>query len=97
MRTRFAPTPSGYLHEGNAVNAVLTSWLAQQVGADIALRIDDVDATRFRREFIDDILAVLAWLDVPWSLGPRTAAEFDDHHSQRARTARYREELDAAV
>ncbi|MDO8307950.1 MAG: glutamate--tRNA ligase family protein [Actinomycetota bacterium] len=97
MRTRFAPTPSGYLHEGNAVNAVLTSWLARQVGADVALRIDDVDAARCRPEFVEDIFAVLEWLGVPWALGPRTAADFNDHHSQRARTERYRVELDAAM
>lgn len=97
MRTRFAPTPSGYLHEGNAVNAVLTSWLARQVGADLALRIDDVDSARCRPEFVEDIFAVLEWLGVPWDLGPRTAADFTDHHSQRARTERYREELDAAM
>ena len=97
MRTRFAPTPSGYLHEGNAVNAVLTAWLAQQVGADLALRIDDIDAARCRREFVDDIFGVLSWLGVHWSLGPRTAADFDGQHSQRARIRHYRDELDAAV
>ncbi|MHB1212219.1 MAG: glutamate--tRNA ligase family protein, partial [Candidatus Nanopelagicales bacterium] len=47
--------------------------------------------------FVDDIFGVLAWLGVSWSLGPRTAAEFDDRHSQRTRIEHYRAELDDAV
>ena len=44
--TRYAPTPSGYLHAGNLLNFEITRQLAEDVGADIALRIDDADASR---------------------------------------------------
>ena len=61
MITRFAPTPSGYLHVGNAANALLVAWLAAQADGVIALRIDDVDATRARPEYVEDIFDLMAW------------------------------------
>ena len=41
--TRIAPTPSGYVHVGNAVNFVLTDWLARSSGGRLILRIDDFE------------------------------------------------------
>ena len=96
MITRFAPTPSGYLHAGNAVNALLVSWLAAAHDGLVALRIDDMDASRYRPEYVDDLFAVLTWLDVRWHLGPGDRADFEAHHSQAARTQEYRVALDHA-
>lgn len=95
MLTRFAPTPSGYLHDGNAVNALLVSSLAAAWGAGIALRIDDIDAARLRPEYVDDIFETLAWLGIRWQRGPRDPDDFARHHSQRGRLARYRAGLEA--
>lgn len=67
-RTRFAPTPSGYLHRGNAVNAVLCAWWAQDLGASLALRVDDLDRDRSRPEYRRDIDEVLAWLGIACDL-----------------------------
>ena len=56
MRTRLAPTPSGYLHAGNAVNALLVAWLARSSpGAQVHLRIDDADSGRARPEYLEDV------------------------------------------
>ena len=97
MRTRVAPTPSGYLHAGNAVNALLVSWLAGQHGGSVRLRIDDVDGPRYRPEYVDDLLDVLQWLGVEWDSGPRTTAEFESEFSLARRIDYFRRELGTAV
>lgn len=73
--TRLAPTPSGYLHAGNAVNFLLVRWLADDLGARVVLRIDDLDTDRSRPAYVDDIFAVLDWLGIAWDEGPSSAAD----------------------
>lgn len=87
--TRIAPTPSGYLHEGNVVNFALTAAVARLMGLKLALRIDDADAARAREEYVDDIFRVLAWLDVAVDSGPRSTFELVSTYSQTTRTSRY--------
>ncbi|MGI9137105.1 MAG: glutamate--tRNA ligase family protein [Candidatus Nanopelagicales bacterium] len=91
--TRLAPTPSGYLHFGNAVNLSLISTLASRWGAQTALRIDDMDSTRSRPEYIDDIFETLQWLEIPWTHGPRDRADFVQGFTMSARTDYYRSQL----
>ena len=79
--TRIAPTPSGYLHPGNAANFLLVRWLADEVGADVILRIDDIDIERTRPAYLDDIFAVLDWLGIAWDLGPTDANDFSAHYA----------------
>jgi len=59
MRTRFAPTPSGYLHQGNLANALLNSWLAEQSQGEMVLRIDADDEVRTRRKYTEYIFESL--------------------------------------
>jgi glutamyl-tRNA synthetase len=92
--TRIAPTPSGYLHLGNAANFALTDQLASRWGAEVALRIDDMDSSRARPEFVEDIFATLEWLGISWSVGPRDRAEFERDYSMADRTEYYRSQLD---
>lgn len=92
--TRIAPTPSGYLHLGNAVNFALISLLAQRWDAQVALRIDDMDATRCRPEYARDIFEILAWLEIPWTIGPRDLGDLQAHYSMDSRTDYYRSQLD---
>ena len=92
MITRFAPTPSGYLHLGNAVNAQLAAWLAHEHGGELRLRIDDMDAPRARPEYVRDIFDVMTWLGVGWT-GPTDPADFVEHHSQGLRTEYFRGQL----
>jgi glutamyl/glutaminyl-tRNA synthetase len=93
-RTRIAPTPSGYLHAGNAINFLVTADLAQRMGASIRLRIDDLDAGRMRPEYLMDIFESLMWLGISWQDGPRDVREHERHHSQQTRIPRYLEPIE---
>ncbi len=73
MRTRFAPTPSGYLHQGNLANALVNSWLAQQLRGEMVLRIDDDDEIRVQAEYKDFIFESLRILDVDFMQHPTEA------------------------
>lgn len=97
MITRFAPTPSGYLHAGNAVNATLVDWLARANAGRLLLRIDDADAARSRPAYVDDIFQTLSWLGIAWHDGPRDPADFAARFSQQQRTEHYRTALDGAI
>jgi len=79
LRTRFAPTPSGYLHLGNAYSFLLTWIIARKSGGKIHLRIDDYDEGRSREIYIRDIFTSLDWLGLDWDSGPRHSGEFLDH------------------
>ena len=69
-RLRYAPTPSGYLHIGNALNFRLNWLVARRNGGKILLRIDDMDAERKRPEYVADIFESLEWLGLDWDEGP---------------------------
>jgi glutamyl-tRNA synthetase len=87
--TRIAPTPSGFLHAGNALNAVLVWLWARQNNASILLRIDDLDNERVRVEYIEDIFRTFDWLGIDWDLGPQTVDEFNSMWSQHRRLDEY--------
>jgi glutamyl-tRNA synthetase len=95
--TRIAPTPSGYLHLGNAVNFQLVDWLAHQQGACVVLRIDDIDAGRYRREYVEDVFAVLDWLGITPDRGPRDRTDFEAGFSLGRRATTYRQEADGLL
>ncbi len=62
---RFAPSPTGLIHVGNARTALLNALLARRGGGTFILRFDDTDAARSRTEFADAIAADLDWLGIP--------------------------------
>jgi glutamyl-Q tRNA(Asp) synthetase len=64
--TRFAPSPTGRLHLGHAVSAIRAHDYARERGGRFLLRIEDIDGTRSRPEFVDGILEDLAWLGLRW-------------------------------
>ena len=67
--TRFAPSPTGYLHLGH-VRSALEGWrAAQRDGGRFLLRLEDIDRTRCRDEYAAAILEDLAWLGLNWD-GP---------------------------
>ncbi|WP_044204586.1 glutamate--tRNA ligase family protein [Flammeovirga sp. OC4] len=89
MRTRFAPTPSGFLHIGNAFSFILTWILARQEDGEILLRIDDIDSTRTRDEYIEDIFRSIEWLGLDYDNGPFSVEDFHKNWSQKIRNHRY--------
>ncbi|WP_037552551.1 tRNA glutamyl-Q(34) synthetase GluQRS [Sphingomonas sp. URHD0057] len=83
--TRFAPSPTGRLHLGHAFSAVLGHWVARGQGGQFRLRIEDLDQTRCRPEFVDGIYEDLRWLGLDWD---------GDVLIQSQRTAEYEAALD---
>jgi glutamyl/glutaminyl-tRNA synthetase len=94
---RIAPTPSGYLHPGNAVNALLVqaSALESTPPARILLRIDDLDAQRKRMAYVQDVFDTLHWLGIAWDIGPTDAEDLEQDWSQHRRMPHYLDTLDA--
>ena len=70
IKTRFAPSPTGYLHVGGARTA-LYSWLfSRHLGGEFVLRIEDTDLERSTQEAIDAIMDGMNWLNLDWDEGP---------------------------
>ncbi|HRZ87472.1 MAG TPA: glutamate--tRNA ligase [bacterium] len=70
MRVRFAPSPTGYLHIGNARTALFNWLFARKMGGTFILRIEDTDLARSTDEYAEGILSDLAWLKLAWNEGP---------------------------
>ena len=87
--SRIAPTPSGYLHLGNAFSFILTWLLVRKRGGVLHLRIDDLDAARRREAYIEDIFRTLDWLGMDYDEGPSGPDDFYRNHSQQHRIPAY--------
>ena len=70
VRTRFAPSPTGYLHIGGARTALFNFLFARHNGGKFILRIEDTDRERSTPEAIKAILDAMTWLDLDWDEGP---------------------------
>lgn len=88
--SRIAPTPSGFLHKGNAFNFLLTYLLTRYYNGRLWLRIDDIDAARSRPEYVEDIFDTLNWLGIEPDEGPSGPDNFYRGHSQQDKMAVYR-------
>ncbi|MCP4399774.1 MAG: glutamate--tRNA ligase [bacterium] len=86
IRTRFAPSPTGYLHIGGARTA-LFSWLfARRHQGSFVLRIEDTDAVRSTEEAIQAILDGMSWMGLDWDEGPFYQTDrYDLYRSEAAR------------
>src|SRR5438045_4058841 len=82
VRTRFAPSPTGYLHVGGARTALFSWAYARRHGGAFVLRIEDTDTERSTQESVDAILDGMRWLGLDWDEGP---------FFQMKRLARYKE------
>lgn len=76
IRTRFAPSPTGYIHVGNVRAALFPYLLARQQGGTFILRIEDTDQARFVEGAEDLILDTLEWLGLDWDEGPRKGGDY---------------------
>lgn len=70
VRTRFAPSPTGYLHVGGARTALYNYLFAKKNGGDFILRIEDTDQARSTEESLRMVVQDLTWLDLKWDEGP---------------------------
>jgi glutamyl-tRNA synthetase len=85
VRTRFAPSPTGYLHVGG-VRTALFAWLvARQAGGQFILRIEDTDRSRHVQESEKHIIDSLEWLGLKWDDGPVRQSERLDLYQQWAK------------
>lgn len=79
-RVRFAPSPTGMMHVGNARTALFDWLFARHTGGTCLLRIEDTDASRNHPEWVDVIYRSLEWLGLDWDEEPRfQSATFDSH------------------
>ncbi|ALF47221.1 glutamate--tRNA ligase family protein [Campylobacter concisus] len=92
--SRIAPTPSGFLHAGNAYNFILTYLLTRSVSGILHLRIDDYDLSRYRREFVQNIFDVLEFLGLECDKGPTCTSDFEQNFSFKVRAKRYEDVLE---
>lgn len=84
IRTRFAPSPTGYLHIGGVRTALFNWLLAKQSGGQFILRIDDTDSERNKSEALAPILEGFRWLGILWDEGPEVGGAFAPYYqSQR--------------
>lgn len=82
-RVRFAPSPTGRLHLGNARPALFNWLFAKSTGGEFVLRYDDTDAERSTVEFADAILVDLAWLGITPDISARQSERFDLYDAAR--------------
>ena len=92
--SRIAPTPSGYLHLGNAFNFLLTALLVDWHSGHLHLRIDDLDGSRVESSAVDDIFVQLEWLGIEYNSGPSGPDELFKQFSQHTRKESYYKTLD---
>src|SRR5262245_1346772 len=88
--TRFAPSPTGQLHLGNARTAFLSYLAARSSGGRFILRIEDTDEARHDERFVAALLEDLAWLGIEWDEGPDKGGPHSPYR-QSARAGIYRE------
>lgn len=76
VRVRFAPSPTGWLHVGNARTALFNWLYARHTGGDFILRIEDTDQKRLVPGALEDIISQLRWLGLDWDEGPEVGGEY---------------------
>src|SRR6516165_8714394 len=96
VRTRFAPSPTGYLHIGG-VRTALFNWLfTRHHGGQFILRIDDTDQERNVAEALAPILHGLRWMGIDWDEGAEVGGAYGPYY-QSQKQERYRQAVRALV
>jgi glutamyl-tRNA synthetase len=83
--TRFAPSPTGYLHVGNLRTALMNYLIARRAGGTFILRIDDTDPERSKEEYVEAIKEDLSWLGIRWDRLERQSARLDRYEAAAER------------
>jgi len=96
IRVRFAPSPTGHLHVGNARTALFNWLFVRQAGGTMILRIEDTDLARSEARFEGQLLEDLKWMGIDWEEGPDVGGEYAPYR-QSDRIAIYREHAERLV
>ena len=96
IKTRFAPSPTGYLHVGGARTALFNFLLARQAGGTFLLRIEDTDRSRHDESAVEKIIEDLRWLGIDWDEG-LAAGGANGPYRQSERLEIYREHVERLV
>ncbi len=91
VRVRFAPSPTGFLHVGNARTALFNWLYARRHGGAFILRVEDTDVERSEARFEAELIADLQWMGLQWDEGPDVGGEFAPYR-QSDRSELYREQ-----
>ena len=87
VRVRFAPSPTGYVHVGNARTALFNWLFARHYGGSFVLRIEDTDVERSKEEYERQLLEDLRWFGIDWDEGPDKGGDFAPYRqSERKET-----------
>jgi glutamyl-tRNA synthetase len=78
--TRFAPSPTGYIHVGNLRTALMNWAIARKSGGTFILRLDDTDQERSKQEYADGIMQDLEWLGLTWDRVEKQSLRFGRYH-----------------
>ncbi len=78
--TRFAPSPTGWIHIGNLRSALMNFMIARKAGGEFILRIDDTDPVRSKEEYVDGIKRDLDWLGLHWDRVERQSLRLEKYH-----------------
>jgi glutamyl/glutaminyl-tRNA synthetase len=97
VHARFAPSPTGSLHLGSALTALVNRLFASKAGGTMLLRIDDTDAERTVAGAEDAILADLRWLGIGWDEGPVRQSSRAERHVEAANLAEHTTIRDGAL
>jgi glutamyl-tRNA synthetase len=79
--TRFAPSPTGYIHIGNLRTALMNYLIARKTGGQFILRLDDTDQERSRQEYADGIMTDLDWLGLHWDRLEKQSLRMDRYRA----------------
>jgi len=85
VRGRYAPSPSGDLHLGNARTALIAWWHVRSLGGAFVLRIEDLDPDRSKAEAAAGIIDDLAWLGIDWDEGPGVGGPYGPYAQSERR------------
>jgi glutamyl-tRNA synthetase len=86
VRTRFAPSPTGYLHIGGLRTALFAYLFARHHGGCFILRIEDTDRSRLVEGALEDIVDSLRWIGIEWDEGPDSGGPFAPYRQSTRRT-----------
>lgn len=86
VRTRFAPSPTGRLHAGNARVAVFNWAFARHHRGSFILRVEDTDIERNLEDSLESMLEDLRWLGVPWDEGPEVGGDFGPYRQSERKS-----------